>query len=91
MAAKTQKKPDTAGFTVGHGYHSSFSGNWCNFLGVDSDGRFHFYRRFSQQWERLSRAEALRIFNPNKGESDPDFGEDDEDKFDLDQFSTGRM
>lgn len=84
--AKKPKKVNTYGFKRGYGYHSRFSGNFFNFLGVDDEGRFHFYRRFSHDWQRLSRREALNLFIPERGEVDKDFGEDEEDKLDINSF-----
>jgi trans-2-enoyl-CoA reductase len=88
---KKPKKVHTRGFKRGYGYNSRISGNFYTFLGVDTDGNFHFFRRFSQDWQRMSKREALNLFTPVQGEVDDRFGSDNEDKLDLDSFTLGGM
>lgn len=88
---KKPKKASTHGFVRGKGYHSRFTGNFYNFLGVDKAGNLHFYRRFSCDWVRLSARETLNIFDPKKGEEDKGFGNNGEDKLDLESYSKGRI
>lgn len=78
-----------AGLVVGHGYHSVFSGNYYTFLGVCKEGFFHFFRRFSQDWQRLTKREALRLFDVGAGRADEKYGIDNEDKLNLNAYAEG--
>lgn len=62
-----------AGFVIGHGYNSVYSGNFYTFLGVCEAGLFHFYRRFSGDWHRLTKKEALYLFDVGAGRCDNDY------------------
>lgn len=62
-----------AGFVIGHGYNSVWSGNFWTFLGVCSNKLFHFYRPFSGDWHRLTRYEALELFDIGAGRKDKDY------------------
>lgn len=82
-------KRKQAGFIVGHGYHSVWSGNYWTFLGVCQNKLFHFYRRFSGQWERMTRKEAHHLFDIGAGGKDNKFGSEGEDKLNLNDYIKG--
>lgn len=82
-------KRKQAGFIVGHGYHSVWSGNYWTFLGMCQNKLFHFYRRFSGDWERLTRKEALLLFDIGSGGKDSKFGDAGENKLNLNDYTKG--
>lgn len=88
-STKNSKKDKNAGFVRGHGYISTTTGNFFNFLGVSSNGLFHFYRRFNHSWVRLTSREVDLIFDSEKGQVDKDFGGAGEDKLNLDKYILG--